>query len=160
MELDKAERARPGQARSYPKLTSAQKENLRQEGRCFYCRELGHTATACPAKTRPRALANPFRPQATVVETFQAPQETTVARAEQDSSANREALLKFEGNISGKPAIILLDSGASRNYIGSTFIKRNPLRIKPAENPSESVELADGTTSLCQGIAAKVPVTI
>lgn len=37
---------------SYPRnqLTSAERDKLRREGRCFYCRELGHIADRCPRK--------------------------------------------------------------------------------------------------------------
>ena len=37
---------------SYPrnKLTPAERDKLRREGRCFYCRELGHVAERCPKK--------------------------------------------------------------------------------------------------------------
>jgi hypothetical protein len=75
-------------------------------------------------------------------------------------SVNCETLLKFEGRISGQPAIILLDSGASWYYLASTFLQKHPLQVKPAITQAEIVELADGTTSKCQGIAEKVPVTI
>jgi hypothetical protein len=46
---------RPGTSRQHaqqyrPKLTDADKERLRSEGRCFYCKEQGHIAFRCPKK--------------------------------------------------------------------------------------------------------------
>lgn len=37
---------------AYPRnqLSSAERDKLRREGRCFYCRELGHVADRCPSK--------------------------------------------------------------------------------------------------------------
>jgi hypothetical protein len=32
-----------------PRLTEAEHEQFRAENRCFYCREIGHTKTNCPA---------------------------------------------------------------------------------------------------------------
>lgn len=39
-------------AAAYPRnqLSSADRDKLRREGRCFYCRELGHVADRCPKK--------------------------------------------------------------------------------------------------------------
>src|SRR5215467_6501426 len=55
---------------------------------------------------------------------------------------NRERLLRFHGTVDGHPAWILLDSGASRNFIDEKFVQRNRLvarEIKPI-----TVEMADG----------------
>lgn len=37
---------------AYPRnqLSNAERDKLRREGRCFYCRELGHVADRCPSK--------------------------------------------------------------------------------------------------------------
>ena len=41
---------------------------------------------------------------------------------------NEERLLHFQGKIDGWMAWILLDSGASQNFINETFIKKNNLK--------------------------------
>jgi hypothetical protein len=51
IELDAVERTGPGARRLPGRLTPEQRDNLRREGRCFYCRETGHVANVCPAKT-------------------------------------------------------------------------------------------------------------
>ena len=38
------------------KLTPQERQRLLAEGRCFFCREAGHMATACPKKTQNRGL--------------------------------------------------------------------------------------------------------
>jgi hypothetical protein len=36
------------------KLTDEDKANMRKEGRCYYCRKVGHVALACPNKGKPK----------------------------------------------------------------------------------------------------------
>ena len=43
-----------------PRLTDADKQKLRDEGRCYYCKEEGHWADNCPQKQRQRQ-ENPYR---------------------------------------------------------------------------------------------------
>ncbi len=43
---------------AYPphkKLTPEDRDRLMKEGRCFYCKELGHTTLTCPIIPRSRA---------------------------------------------------------------------------------------------------------
>jgi len=55
---------------------------------------------------------------------------------------NKESLLWFNGKINGKEAWILLDSGASRNFINKKFVEENRLAVKIT--PPLTIELADG----------------
>ncbi|CAG8791449.1 2593_t:CDS:1, partial [Acaulospora morrowiae] len=55
---------------------------------------------------------------------------------------NQEQLLRFYGKINGYPAWILLDSGASKNFVDKKFADKNQLLKKPTS--PFSVELADG----------------
>ena len=52
-------------------------------------------------------------------------------------------LIKFHGQLAGKPALILLDSGASGNFISSHFISKH--NIHSVSCPDQSIVLADGT---------------
>ena len=45
---------------------------------------------------------------------------------------NKERLLRFNGKINGYSAWILLDSGASRNFINEQFVKKHGFATKPA----------------------------
>jgi hypothetical protein len=56
--------------------------------------------------------------------------------------SNREQLLRFNGKINGYPARILLDSGASKNFIDTNFVKKNKLPVKFVQ--SLKVQLVDG----------------
>ena len=55
---------------------------------------------------------------------------------------NKERLIRFKGKINGYPAKILLDSGASRNFIDIKFIEQN--NITTTNTKPIIVELADG----------------
>ena len=58
-------------------------------------------------------------------------------------NGQKEELIWFKGTINGQPALILLDSGASRNFIDERFVEHHDLTTRTA--PTLTVELADGT---------------
>jgi hypothetical protein len=45
----------------FSKLTPEEREKLRRENRCFYCREVGHSAVKCPRKSRSPSSENANR---------------------------------------------------------------------------------------------------
>src|SRR6185369_12715898 len=94
MELDAAERFhKKGFKKSVP------------NGNCYNCGEPGHIARNCKGKKVAR-LTNTEEP--------------VVVREELGSiHDNKEQLLRFNGKINGHSAWILLDSGASRNFIAT-----------------------------------------
>src|SRR4051812_31448436 len=40
-------------------------------------------------------------------------------------SSTKHAMMKISGSINGKPATILIDSGASANFVDSSFLQRH-----------------------------------
>ena len=56
---------------------------------------------------------------------------------------NREQLLRFNGHINGKSTWILLDSGASKNFVDKKFVEK--YQLPQTSMPTTlSVELANG----------------
>ena len=59
-----------------------------------------------------------------------------------NAEENQERLLRVNGKINGHSAWILLDSGASRNFLDEQFVHR--CKISTQVSPPVTIELADG----------------
>ena len=97
MELDQAE------YRKKPHSSSSIKKKIT----CYNCEKIGHIAKECRSK-----------PKAKVASIEEPIQEVELTHIEE----NKEQLLRFNGRINGHPAWILLDSGASRNFVDENFV--------------------------------------
>src|SRR6185369_149476 len=109
-------------------------------GSCYKCGLQGHIAKNCRVK-RKTNLSN-------VEDDQQQTQQQNILQNSLELTQveeNKEQLLRFNGNVNGHKAWILLDSGASRNFIDENFVAKINL---PTKNISPlSVELADGRKS-------------
>jgi len=123
------------------RLSEAEKAKLIKEGKCFKCRKQGHRASRCPERTNHQTAAAVGTPRA---------EEGPTLNQVQPTKKTREQLIRVEGMIAGNPATILIDSGASRNYIDQKFTKEHEIPVKPG-TASPTIELADGTLSKCAG---------
>ncbi|CAG8793889.1 13773_t:CDS:1, partial [Acaulospora morrowiae] len=95
MELDRTE--------TYKKPAITQKKQIK----CYNCGKIGHYVRDCRSKKQdPKA-------KVTVIEE----QPTTLDAEFIHIEENQEQLLRFNGKINGRPAWILLDSGASKNFV-------------------------------------------
>src|SRR5436305_9307469 len=119
MELDQAE-ARKKYQRS---------EQPRKKVTCYNCEKLGHIARECRGKQKAKV---------SVLEEQASTSDAEFIHIED----NKEQLLRFNGKINGRPAWILLDSGASRNFVSKKFARRHHLTQTPTAKLM--VELADG----------------
>ncbi|CAG8820392.1 20284_t:CDS:2 [Gigaspora margarita] len=70
-----------------------------------------------------------------------------------DITINREALLKIDGWVQGQNALILIDSGASKDFMSSNFVKQT--NLFKDKNQSSPIELADSTRCQTQGSIKK-----
>ena len=61
-------------------------------------------------------------------------------------------LIRLEGTLAGQPAIGLLDSGASGNFVSSSFIRDHGLTTDAVEDDRIRVTLADGSQQDARGV--------
>ena len=78
-----------------------------------------------------------------------------------------KSLIKFAGKLHGHESSLLLDSGASCNFISDRFVKDHGIRVSPlekgtrskvvvADNQDDDVVLADGSRQKILGVAKDV----
>ena len=108
------------------------KKEARQKGLCFNCGYKGHMARDC---RKPKAKINQMETEDTTTSSSSSTAE--FVRLEE----NKEQLLRFNGKINGKTAWILLDSGASRNFVDKKFVAKH--HMKANTTSPLTVELAD-----------------
>lgn len=70
---------------------------------------------------------------------------------------DRGVLIKVAGHIGRHPAVFLLDSGATANFVSFTFSKKHSLKVEPTP---ATVALADGISKACAGVVRAVSVSI
>jgi RNase H-like domain found in reverse transcriptase/Reverse transcriptase (RNA-dependent DNA polymerase)/Integrase zinc binding domain/Retroviral aspartyl protease/Chromo (CHRromatin Organisation MOdifier) domain/DNA N-6-adenine-methyltransferase (Dam) len=96
--------------------------------------------------SHPAAASKPVGPLPWAVHVYyDPPQAPAGALSAHVSSASASAgsLLTFEGTINGKTARVMVDSGATHNFIGSTFVKLTKMPTCPVF--ATKVHLADGS---------------
>ena len=97
-------------------LDERKKQEMMKKGLCFKCGRSGHRARDCKV----------MKAKFNQIETEE-PESSSSSAEFVRLEENREQLLRFNGKVNGKPAWILLDSGASRNFIDKKFVQENKL---------------------------------
>ena len=68
-------------------------------------------------------------------------------------------LIKFDGTIAGQPAVIMLDCGATGNFVADSFLSRHGVEtIKRVQQ--ETVALADGSVQHTGGVLRSAAVSV
>ena len=103
------------------KLSDAERQRLRAEGRCFYCKVQGHMSPQCPKKQNQPCTRNPnqFRPRPLATRTTEVeeiPTETNDAVA----MTSRRAMLKGIQGLSAEERAHLLDELIVSDHQSST----------------------------------------
>jgi len=76
-----------------------------------------------------------------------------------DSKTRSRQLIKLQGFIEGHPAVFLIDSGASGDFISSSFVRKFQLRQQSLPS-RQLVTLADGAQQSANGCTPNVRVSI
>jgi len=83
----------------------------------------------------------------------------SLPKTEEKNNENRENLLRIEGKVQGRNALILIDSGASKDFIDEKFSKKIQLKMKDRSTPT-AIELADGSQCEFKGSVPKITIAI
>jgi hypothetical protein len=59
--------------------------------------------------------------------------------------------MSFAGTVTGLQAALLVDSGASLNFVSQTFVTRHGLATSPHQGPLQTATLADGSATPIMG---------
>ena len=167
---------------------SEEKIRLMQEGKCFFCKEIGHLARGCPLKKRTNTekICEPFKrlslgmPSRRPDRLFQMlnrgakKENSSIKRKVQAAkcdclkqcplpewlqvnelclclTATHSDVMIINARLNGHKARLLLDSGASGNFIKSSFINGtsensvNPNDFKISNIEPKNIKLADGS---------------
>ncbi|CAG8822217.1 24487_t:CDS:2, partial [Cetraspora pellucida] len=132
-----------GQAPTLMELDRVESENLVKFRPIKEKNKGSHVAKECQSKAQTYNEINKIEnAEPKVAET------TNVEKNEEHERPNRESLLKVEGEIQGKKALILIDSGVFKDFINLNFVEKSQLEMDEKEVDTTTVELADG--SLCK----------
>ena len=152
MELDNINRRNNNGNQCQNRMTDEEKTRLQCENRCFKCKEVRHQSRNCPTHNQQgqNGRRQDRRPQAAAAELRQQANQEVPVLNQVDPlphRENREQLIKIDSKINGNKAIVLIDSGASRNHLNDEFAEKYSITIDPHAVTHSTIEMADRLTS-------------
>ena len=93
-----------------------------------------------------------------VAGTTQQDDKMEVGTMNNETKWNHMRLIKLLGVVGDRPALILVDSGSSGNFVSSAFAKQQPITLDKEER--QAVRMADGTVQWTDGKTEQLGVCI
>jgi hypothetical protein len=129
------------------------------KGNCFNCGKAGHFIKDCPTNN---PQSNKQRTNVIVQEESSAADDHVLIISEVNSTQSpkpNKKLITFVGLVNDQPAYILIDSGATNNYISEAFVRKHRLYTEPIDEPTEAI-LANGISLNVNRMVPSIPIRI
>jgi hypothetical protein len=107
------------QATQLGRLSPEEQRCLRNEGRCFFCKQQGHISHACPKKGRTGAGNPQSQARPTMARTTEVIEAPTAVNA--TAPLNRQAIMKGLQGLSAEERGYLLDELITSDQSSSSF---------------------------------------
>jgi hypothetical protein len=128
-------------------------------GNCFNCGKAGHYARDCRSA---KPATNQQRHNNIMQEEIGTEPDTVLIIAEINSTQAHKPnkrLITFMGMVHNHPAYVLVDSGATNNYISESFVTKHQLYTEPIGEATEAI-LANGTSLNVTRMVPSIPIRI
>lgn len=149
--------------RGFRRLTDAEMQERSKKGLCFRCDEKFSPGHVCSNKQLQVLLLEEDIENETKEENSEEPEPELEMKTLQLSMYSITGLtskksIKLWGTLEDKQVVILIDCGASHNFISSLLVKERGMGVN--ETPPYTVEVGDGRKIPCQGVCSQIKLLI
>ncbi len=142
-------------------------KDVSKRGRCHKCKQFGHWKAECPNSKKEEKKNKEIKEIGilSLEEGFVEETEEICDEGQQQlecAAAGEHNLLVFNGKINGIEGKILIDGGASHNFVAEEFVKENygALQENIHEAPAEKVAVVDGSSHVSSKMARGLGLTM
>jgi hypothetical protein len=161
------DRGRPGpRDRGFQHLTYQELMDRKQKGQCFRCKGRFHPTHQCPEKHLRILIVdddyvaeNDAQILAVEVEDADEEEDGEMSLLHLDHMANHTPqTIRFQGEIQGVPVLVLVDSGATHNFISQKLVSKMDWVVE--RNSHMRIKLGDGFVTMTQGVCRGVELKV